>query len=405
MVIMNMFRMMVDLSFYGAFAGLIAGVFGGSGAFWGMMLQCLCFGLSRLGGNRRILRLACLLPMILCWVICRNALADGILLIPTAIYIVWLVYKNDYALDCERQKMLFGVFWKVLLTVVVLSALLGGIDAVTEITVPYALVMLVCSVLLMRALRHEPKVYCQLRYQIVNLSTVAAVAAVAGLLSSKAVRNGFAAVLKAGYNTLILPILEFLLKILIYIVEGFVVLFSWLSFGKNELEQESPQINLSGMEELLGEDILLREPSEFLRVLGLILLVAAAAVVLVLLFRWMGRRREAEGVPMEYTDRRDTVEVGQPIAKQKETSPVRKIRAQYRGFLKWCSETGVYRERGSTSQDIHQQISWISERGAVSEQIRELYIKARYAQIADREGVRTMKQLCEQMKKPKEGRK
>ena len=403
MVIMNLFRMMVDLSFYGAFVGLIAGACGGSGAFEGMMLQCLCFGLSVLGGKRRILRLVCLLPMVLCWVIHRSAPADGVLLIPTAVYIVWLVYKCDYVLDHERQQTLFGVFWKVLLAVVVFGTLLGGIDTVTAITIPYALVMLVCSVLLMRALRHEPRVYCQIRYQIVDLSAVAVVAAVAGLLSTNAVRNGFAAVLKAGYSTVIRPILEFLLKILLYIIEGFAALFSWLSFGRKGLEQqESPQIDLSGMEDILGKDIALREPGELLRMLGTIPLVAAAMVALILLFRWMSRRRGNEDAPMEHRERRDTVEVGRPIAKQKEVSPVRKIRAQYRGFLKWCSETGVQREQSSTSLDVHRQVSRISAQGAISEQIRELYIKARYAQMADRDSVRAMKRLCDQIKKPEE---
>ena len=400
MVIMNLFRMMVDLSFYGAFAGLIAGACGGSGAFEGMMLQCLCFGLSVLGGKRRILRLVCLLPMVLCWVVHRGAPADGVLLIPTAVYIVWLVYKRDYVLDHERQQTLFGVFWKVLLAVVVFGTLLGGIDAVTAITIPYALVMLVCSVLLMRALRHEPKVYCQIRYQIVDLSAVAVVAAVAGLLSTNAVRNGFAAVLKAGYSTVIRPILEFLLKILLYIIEGFAALFSWLSLGKKGLEQqESPQMDLSGPENIFGEDVTLKEPGELLRVLGIILLAAAGVTVLVLFFRWLNRHR-GEQSEQSTQEARENIEVSRRIPKQKETSPVRRIRAQYRGFLKWCAGLGIQAERNSTSQDIHRQVNMVSQHGETSAKIRELYIKARYADQANRDDVRTMKQLCEKLKKP-----
>lgn len=400
MVMMNIFRMLVDASFYGALAGLVARACGGSGAFWGMLIQCLCFGLSHLGGNKRILRLVCLLPMALSWVIHRNALADCILLIPTAAYIIWLVWKNDYVLDSDRQQLLFGVFWKVLLAVVVFGILLGGIDALTAITIPYALIMLMCSVLLMRALRHDPKVYCRMRYQVINFSAVAVVVAVAGLLSTKTFLNGCAAVLKAAYSTLIQPVLEFLLNVLLYIIGGIAALFSWLSLGKGELEQkESPEMDLSGMEDILGEDVVLKEPSELLRTLGTILLVIAAIVVLVLLFRWMSRRRGAEGAPVESGEQREAVEAAQRIVKKKETSPVRKIRAQYRGFLKWCSEAGVQLERSSTSLDVHRQVDLVSSHGAVSEEIRELYIKARYADKADRDGVRTMKQLCDQVKK------
>ena len=403
MVMMNLFRMLVDVSFYCAFAGLIARACGGTGAFWGMLIQCLCFGLSHLGGSRRALRMVCLLPMILCWVIHWNALADCILLIPTAVYIVWLVWKNDYVLDCDRQQLLFGVFWKVLAAVVVFGVLLGGIEAITAVTIPYALVMLMCSVLLMRALRHEPKVYCGVRYQITNLSAVVVVVAAAGLLSTKAVLNGCVAALKAAYSTLIQPILEFLLNILLYIIEGIAMLFSWLSIGKGKLEkEESPQIDLSGANDIFGEEVPLKEPSELLRTLGIILLVIAAAVVLVLLFRWMSRRRGAEGFAAEGGEQRETVEAVQRIVKKKETSPVRKIRAQYRSFLKWCADTGVQVERSSTSLDVHRQVNLLSGRGAVSQQIRDLYIKARYARIADPNGARTMKQLCDQIKKTDE---
>lgn len=400
---MNLFRMLVDVSFYGAFAGLIARACGGNGAFWGMLIQCLCFGFSRLGGNKRAARMVFLLPMLLGWVIHRNALADCILLIPTAVYIIWLVWKKDYVLDCDRQQLLFGVFWKVLVAVIVFGILLGGIDAITAITIPYALVMLMCSVLLMRALRHEPKVYCRARYQITNLSAVAVVVVVAGLLSTRAFLAGCAAVLKAAYGTLIQPILEFLLSVLLYIIGGIAALFSWLSLGKVEPEkQESPELDLSGIEDIFGEDVVLKEPSELLRTLGTILLVIAAVVVLVLIFRWMSRRRGADGSALEGGEQRETVEVVQRIVKKKETSPVRKIRAQYRSFLKWCAETGVQVERSSTSLDVHRQVDLLSGRGAVSQQIRELYIKARYARIADPNGVRTMKQLCDQIKKTDE---
>ena len=400
MVIMNILRMLVDVSFYGAFAGLIAKACGGSGAFAGILIQCICFGLSHLGGDRRLLRLAYLLPMALCWVIHRGSIADCILLIPTAAYIIWLVWLGDYALHDERQKLLFGVFWKALAVVLVFGSLLGGGKALAAVTVPYALMMLVCSVLLMRSLRHDPKVYCSPRYQLTNLSAVAVVAAVAGLLSTKAFLNGCAAVLKALYGALIQPVLEFLLNILLYIIAGIAALFSWLSLGKKELEQqEPPQMDLSGTENIFGEDVTLKEPGELLRVLGIILLAAAGVTVLVLFFRWLNRHR-GEQSEQSTQEARENIEVSRRIPKQKETSPVRKIRAQYRGFLKWCGGLGIQAERSSTSQDIHRQVNMVSQHGETSAKIRELYIKARYAEEADRDDVRSMKQLCEQLKKP-----
>lgn len=400
MVIMNVLRMLVDVSFYAAFAGLIAVKCGGSGAFVGALIQCLCFGLSYLAGKRRLLRLLLLLPMGLCWVVHWGSAADGILLIPTAVYIVWLVWKNDYILDHERQQLLFGVFWKVLLVFVPLAMLVGGAKGITAVSAPYALVMLISSVLLMRALRHEPKVYCQKRYQVINISAVALVVAVGGLLSTKTFLNGCAAALKAVYGALIQPVLEFLLNVLLYVIAGIAALVSLLSFGNREQEpEEVVQMDLNGMESLLGDGVQLKEPSELARILGFLLLGVAAAVVLVLFFRWMNRRRGREGVQSAARDERETVEIRRRGSKKKETSPVRKIRAQYRGFLKWCAGLGVQTERSSTSLDVHRQVSVVSEHGQTSAQIRELYIRARYADEADPDSVRAMKQLCNQVKK------
>ena len=65
MVTMHILRMLADLSFFYALAGLVASRCGGSGAILGMLLQCVCFGLSFLGSNKRWLRLILLLPMAL----------------------------------------------------------------------------------------------------------------------------------------------------------------------------------------------------------------------------------------------------------------------------------------------------------------------------------------------------
>ncbi len=400
MVMMNLLRMLVDLSFYGAYAGLFARAFGGNGAISGVLIQCVCFGLSRLGGSRRGVRFACLLPMVLCWLLFRHSLVDCIFLIPTAVYIVWLVWRGDYVLDCDRQRLLFSVFWKVLLVVIPFGILLGGFEGLTAVTVPYSVLALVCSVILMRALRHDPKVYCGVRYQAVNLLSVGVAVGAAALLSTRTVLDACAAVLRSVYEWLVRPVLELLLSILLYIIQGVVWLFSALSLRKKEVDPEDiPQIDLSGTEEIFGDDIQIKEPSELLRMFGILLLVAVAVVLLVLFFRWLNRHKGYDGNTAAAQEKREFTDVVQKTARKKETSPVRKIRAQYRAFLKWCVSLNISVERSSTSLDIHRKVSAASEKREPSQQIRELYIRARYAEEADRDDVRKMKQLCEQLKK------
>lgn len=403
MVIMNFLRMLVDVAFYGAFAGMIAWGCGGGGAFAGMLIQSICFGLSRLGGSNRIVRLACLLPMALGWVICRRSAADCILMIPTAAYMIWLVWTNDYALSNERQKALFGVLWKALLVAFPIGLLLGGGRVLAAVTVPYAVIALSGSVLLMRALRHDPKVYCGARYQVINISTVAVVAGVAALLSSKTFLHACTTAAKAIYTTLCLPVLEFFLTLIVYAVGWIVDLLAWL-FGAQSGNhgQEAPELNLGDMSTIFGEEVQMREPSELLQVLGYILLAAAAVVVLVLFFRWMNRRRSADAVRFATREERETTQRQPRNGKKKETSPVRKIRVLYREFLKWCSGAGVQAERADTSLDVHEQVRLRTTQGAASARIRALYIKARYADEADKDSVKEMKQLCDSLKKPNE---
>lgn len=400
MVIMHVLRMLVDVSFFSAFAGLIAVKCGGSGAFWGMLIQCLCFGLSYLGRDKRVLRMLFLLPMCLCWVIHRGSLADCILMLPSAAYVIWLVWKNDYVLEQDRQRRLFDVFWKILVVFTLVALLVGGRKVISAVTIPYALVMLIASVLLLRALRHDPKIYCQKKYQLINVSAVIGVIVAAALFSSKTFLNACAAAWKAFFEYVLQPILKFLLDIFLLLIWGISKLFSMLSLERKELqEKEVPEIDLSGMEELLDEEFKQREPSEVLRILGIVLLVAAVILLLILFFRWMNKRDGYSAAQSTAEDEREVLSVSRRQTKKRETTPVRKIRAQYRGFLKWCAGLGITPERGSTSLDVHKQVDLISEHGAASEQIRELYIKARYAELADQDSVRAMKELCNQVKK------
>lgn len=401
MVIMNVLRMLADVSFFFTFAGFIAVKCGGTGALAGALLQCLCFGLSYLGGNRRWLRLLCLLPMGLGWYFARGSLADCIVLAITAVYVIWLVFRKDYVLDQERQQTLFGVYWKILIGFVLITSLLGAGSVMVRASMPYAIIMLIASILLMRSLRHEPRVYCQRKYQLVNLGAVAAVGGAAWLISRPAVLNACAAAIKAVYNGIIRPILQLLLTALLAVIWGIGQLAALLfRGGEKELPQkEQVELDLSGMEGILPEDMELKEPSQLLRALGIVVLAAVVIVLLILFFRWLSKRRGQETEAVRTGDERETLPLNRRAAKKKESSPVRSIRAQYRRFLKYCAALGVEQKKSSTSRDIHNRVEILSGPVEISNRIRELYIRARYAGQADAEGVKQMKQLCSQAEK------
>lgn len=399
MITMYVLRMLVDASFFSVFAGFVAANFGSSGAFVGVLIQCVCYALSALAGQRRGLRLMILLPMALCWVISWPNIAECVLLIPTAVYIVWLVWKGDYILEHERQKRLFGAFWKMILVFIPLAAIFGGTAEITAVSVPYALIMLACSVLLLRSLRHDKKIYCSRRYQVTNILTVLIALMAAYLVSSKTVLSAVGTALKAVYNTVLQPIFALVLNIILLVIWGIGWLWSKL-FGGAEIEfDHMVQMDLSGMKEVIPEDLQMKEPSDVVRVVFIVLGVAAAVVLLVLFFRWMNRRNGGGTVLMQTPERREGIEIVRAGRKEKELQPVKKIRAQYRSFLKWCAEVGIHTEKSTTSLDVHRSISVVKGCGETSSKIRKLYIQARYADRADRNAVKEMKQLCEQVKK------
>lgn len=400
MITMYVLRMLVDVSFFCTFAGFVAAKFGAGGVFLGMLIQCVCYGLSALAGQRRGLRLLILLPMALCWIISWGSAAECVLLIPTAVYIIWLVWKGEYALSWERQEKLFGAFFVVMLVFIVLASIFGGAEEVAAVSVPYALIMLACSVMLLRALRHDEKVYCSRQYQVTNVLTVFLALAAAYFVSSKAVLNAVGAGLKAVYTAVLQPILALLLNLIVMVIWGIGWLWSLLPFGDGNMEFEHEiELDLSGNKEIIPDDLQLKEPSEVVKAVAIVLAVVAVVVLLVLFFRWLNRRGESDAKFLQTAEQREGIEIVRIGRKEKETQPVKKIRAQYRGFLKWCADAGIHTQKTTTTLDVHRSISAVKGCGETSGKIRKLYIQARYADRADREAVKEMKQLCDQVKK------
>ena len=162
-----------------------------------------------------------------------------------------------------------------------------------DISLPYGLMMMVASVLLMRTLRHDKQVYCQRRYQIINYSIVAMLLVIAGVLSSDVFLNGCKAVFGFLYRILLKPILQLLLKVLELII--------WLVYKLYELivgEQEFYMPKDAFSIEMGESDPILeileiegtQEKNIWLVLLGWSLLITAIGLGLMFFFRWMNQR-------------------------------------------------------------------------------------------------------------------
>ena len=149
MVIMHGLRILADLSFYYAFASIVAVCCGGRYAMLGLLLQAACFTVSSVLEKKKALRLAALLPMVLFFFLPGINLADMIMFLPPAVYLCRLVYKGDYTLDWGRQVELFNTFWKFYMVIACILLMVGVLAQLTAASVPIALIMLVSSVLVL----------------------------------------------------------------------------------------------------------------------------------------------------------------------------------------------------------------------------------------------------------------
>lgn len=390
MLTMHFLRLMADLTFYSSFAAFIAVRFGSGGAFGGMLLCCLVYALSSLAGEKRPLRLLALMPLLLTLLYLRRCRADFILLLPELLYTGWLVLQGDYTLSRDRQLQLFSVFRKAL-ALIAPFVLLSGNKAVRTAGVPFILLTLVSSVLLLRALRHERRIYCRRSYQLADLAVVGLTAAAARLLSSQQLLQAVLQGLKALYETLVLP----LLMVLIYAFAQLVRLLVWLlSFLKLSPPAQSSDSVWDNLEVPPPPELgPAGEANPIFRQLGLLLCVAVCALLLFLFFRWLGRSGRGRTAAGSWEGREAAAEEKRRRGRR-ESSPIRSIRSRYRRYLRQNMERGAEICRSSTSLDVLHQTERFACPRETQEAIRRIYVEARYGGRADRESAAEMKRLC-----------
>lgn len=401
MVIVHGLRILTDLAFYYAFASYISVCFGGRYAMVGLLVQAACFALSAALREKLCLRLAALLPSVLLWLLPGIGLADGLLFLPPAVYLVWQAWKGKYPLEWNRQVELFSVFLKVYTCVAAFLLASGMLKLLSAASLPIALIMLVCSVLLMRTLRHEPETYCQRRYQLVNLVSVAAVTVVAALISTEAFLKSCLSLLGSLYNTLVLPVLMMLLTAFVYVLRSVAWLLALLELKMPE-NGEMIELNLDNM----LEDLDVKEITRYhidLKGLMIALLAVACVAALYFFFRWMSRLGWGEGASDTLGEKRGVVDSvpGKPEKQPRFGSPVQRVRAQYRKFLKLYLAMGGEMEKSDTSLDVHRGARKCRLDEAAARELREIYIRARYAGDADGRDAARARELYGTIRKEK----
>ena len=394
MTILYFLRALSELGVYYTLAGTAAALFGGQLQLELLLLQSACFALSGVLRERRALRLAALLPCLLPLLL-PGPMADRLLALPSALYLVYLAQADSYCLSWEHHRDLFNRLYHVVLPAAVALSLFQ-IRYLLTTGAAVALLTAAASVLLMRSLRHEAEVYLQPRYQMRNAAGVALLGLGALVLGSKWTLLAARFLAVNLYEYVFIPLFT-----AVGMLIG--VFFIWIpklfNFHNGDQEDLSETwIVGAGEEEELPGAV---SPEFLLQILIAVVVVITLVTVFVLLYRWW-QNREEEGVDASPLERRDLPGTVRGRGGQRSllgSSAVLRIRRLYREFLRTCRKRGVKFGPSSTSGEISDQAAQVLGPELPLTDIRDIYRRARYLGRASRADAARLRKLCDQVKR------
>lgn len=398
-------KALADLTIYDTFAAFVASYFRVDHLlfFPAMLIQALAFGLSYLadrkrgGGFRFLPLLAVLAPVV--FPFSGVPMAFRIAQLPPAGYLLFLGIKHRYEPNWTRQAGLLSVFWKAyLIAIVFLSFLLGAAERVVQTMFPLGMMAFLILILLTRTLRHEPSVYLSPSCQLLNLLSVGALGGLSLLLG----RGGE---LYRQLLSMLLGLFSYLLIPVGYVADG---ISRWLfsdigEFNEEWMQTVFPSATAQATQAPLPEATTpsgampsVVESGPDYRPLILLLVAVAATILLLravsrvkLVHRGRSAIRETRG----RTDR-----PAPRWEKDRQSSAVSKIRAQYKKYLRLLNGRRVVITPSQTSQDINVVAQNVVSGEAV-DSLRSLYIAARYAGKADKDGAKLASELYEEIRR------
>ena len=378
MMLLRGLRMGADLAFYAAFAGYAAACFGGTMTLFDVIFPAVCFALASHFEGRQPMQTLCGLASLL-GLLLPGTLAEKIAYLPMAAYVIWSAGRGDFALSWDQQVDGFQWFWKLYPAFALVLSVAWNHDAILYGSLPLAIIALMLRVFLMRTLRQSPAVYTSPKYLAVTGGLLAAVCALAFLLSREGVTNGVASAAGAVYFGGLVPLLLNLLRVVgsillwLFIV-SFRLIISVLSLlgSKQRENQEILKNTASRMQEMAEA-----APINGSLIGGVIRGVLAVIFLVAVLLKFIRRpKAKAQAVGAEVQKRASTV-TSRRHWPGFFLSPNERVRREYRTYLDYCGKHSVTVQPSDTSLDIAGRASSMDY--AAEAELRQLYLKARYA--------------------------
>lgn len=366
-----------ELCLYMASVGYFAAMFGKTLLpLWYFGVFFVCGVLCSLLRKKGALRFAPLALLSLAFV-GAESIPAVILPIP-AVFMLWLkAKKRVWLADQDRARSMFSLGFGVLAADFFAAFVSSGFTLMANTALPFFVVWLMLSVLILRLLRNPAS--NSLRLRVMNVMLVVLISGAGLVLSSDVCVSAVLAAASAVYNYLVLP----LLIAAIAIASAIPVVFAWLIsrlallFGSGDSAGEPMELeeNLEVIFETVGG----AETPEWLIWTAIVLISAAfiAAVCAVI------RRLTGSGGERERPERRAAYSTGlvQPAAHRRRvfgSSPADVVRSCYRKYLIICARRGITVSGSAASDEICRQSESLHA-GCGAGELRELWLPARFS--------------------------
>jgi len=359
-----------EICFYFAFANLIGLIFGGTSLFWTLPLFVLTAFLTAFLSDKGKVQY---IPLVLLvGVFFPLNIANGLVLLPACVYLIYATYKNSRGYDIFQHfeyitmlKWFVGVF----LIVAFIAFAFGFRVPFESSSLPFGIIFLISVVSLLRMLRHDMQVLNSRRFTLANILYVAGISfAVIALSSEWSIHF-----LRMVYVYVIVPTFALIVMILGYLMLPILHLLTFLvnRFAADE-EIILNTLVIGPPEKIVGE---LGNYSDF--ELPMFIFYLAAGAIAVFLLVKIIKRLQGKFIPQTAFEgvAETRFSIGGAVKSPNEKRSGNKIREVYKQFLNLCRKKGIDIQPHMTSLDVE---NAAVARGWDTAELRDIYIKVRY---------------------------
>lgn len=398
-------KILNDLCFYSGIVALFGSYYGlESSLLPQLVLLALAAALSRLLWEKRpilrLLPLLLLLPALL--LPCETA--GRVLLLAPVLYVLWTVAGSRFSLGYYAAADLFLLELKLLPVPLVLMLALSQLSMVERYSLPYVLVLVLGSILLLRMLRHDEETLRQPRFRLMNLLSLAVLCLLGLFLGSSWFRGAVLWVLGRLWDVISVPIAWVVgaFGALLAVTVGN-LLSALFKNGDPETMKEILEHMESGQQETqnsLEQAATQTESAD--PMVRTLLLLALLVLLSFFLFRALRSRGDRETPPAGVQSRLSAQPLPpgeKPLSRLNARTPAQQVRYRYRQLLLHARQEGAQISGLQTSRQQTGAAEEVCPDREALDRLRQLYLPARYADQATGADAREARELVKRLKK------